>query len=331
MPPEMLRYGRMSSAVDMYSYGIMSKCYRFSFPVVCIQVMCSAICLFGSILAGVRLWTRVHRFQRAMQASSTPPSSRASCCVLIMMNCHQCRALMFSSGCVCICSAVWEAFTGQPAFRHLHYGEQQPGHRGTPHTGNPCVKNSERPAASTLSCWHRFWAACLACLSSCCPSPDSLWPCWHCNACCCAGQFFECIVLNDMRPNVPEDMPRDYSMLMLACWSTNPADRPTADRVLEVLQLMVQERQAVLAEAQHHGVWLQGEGQRDDTAVHPHPASEGSHAQGAHSAESAGSSGQGRGVGGGAGCRAPAGPGGLGVQGPLDGSSSGGSSLLLPV
>lgn len=137
-------------------------------------------------------------------------------------------------------------------------------------------------------------------------------------------------MLNDMRPNVPEDMPRDYSMLMLACWATNPADRPTADRVLEVLQLMVQERQALLAEAQHHGVWLQGEGQGDDMAVHPHPASEGSHAQGAHSAGSAGSARHGREVGGGAGCSAP-GPAGLGVQGALDGSSSGGSSLLLPV
>lgn len=82
------------------------------------------------------------------------------------MNRHQCRALMFSCVCVVcvrVCSAVWEAFTGQPAFRHLHYGEQ-PGHRGTPHTENPCVENSERPA-STPSCFHRFWAVCLACLS----------------------------------------------------------------------------------------------------------------------------------------------------------------------
>lgn len=46
-----------------------------------------------------------------------------------------------------------------------------------------------------------------------------------------------------MRPNVPEDMPRDYSLLMTSCWSTNPADRPSADRLLELLQLMLQERQ----------------------------------------------------------------------------------------
>lgn len=58
-----------------------------------------------------------------------------------------------------------------------------------------------------------------------------------------AGQFFECIVLKNMRPNVPEDMPRDYSLLMLSCWATNPTDRPTADRLLECLQMMLQERQ----------------------------------------------------------------------------------------
>lgn len=46
-----------------------------------------------------------------------------------------------------------------------------------------------------------------------------------------------------MRPNVPEDMPRDYSLLMLSCWATNPADRPTAERLLELLQMMLQERQ----------------------------------------------------------------------------------------
>lgn len=26
MPPELLRHGRMSAAVDIYSYGVMSKC-----------------------------------------------------------------------------------------------------------------------------------------------------------------------------------------------------------------------------------------------------------------------------------------------------------------
>jgi hypothetical protein len=171
-------------------------------------------------------------------------------------------------------------------------------------------------------------------------------------ACCCAGQFFECIVLNDMRPHVPEDMPRDYSMLMLACWSTNPADRPTADRVLEVLQLMVQERQAMLAEDNHQqlhaGLWLQGAGQCGDeeyqqVTIHPRPASEGLCVQGpaqppAVLAGSASSGGQGRGeVSGGAGSsssssRVQGGSAGLAPQGqPLEGSSSGGSSLLLPV
>jgi hypothetical protein len=54
-----------------------------------------------------------------------------------------------------------------------------------------------------------------------------------------------------MRPNVPEDMPRDYSLLMLSCWATSPADRPTADRLLELLQMMLQERQEPYDEYPH--------------------------------------------------------------------------------
>jgi hypothetical protein len=50
-------------------------------------------------------------------------------------------------------------------------------------------------------------------------------------------------VLKNMRPNVPEDMPRDFSLLMMSCWATNATDRPSADRLLECLQMMLQERQ----------------------------------------------------------------------------------------
>lgn len=49
-------------------------------------------------------------------------------------------------------------------------------------------------------------------------------------------------MLQNMRPNIPDDMPRDYSLLMLSCWATNPTDRPSAERLIELLQMMIQER-----------------------------------------------------------------------------------------
>eukprot|EP00878_Enallax_costatus_P018623 GHUV01019614.1.p1 GENE.GHUV01019614.1~~GHUV01019614.1.p1 ORF type:complete len:911 (+),score=211.03 GHUV01019614.1:148-2880(+) len=95
MPPELLRYGRMSAAADVYAFGVM----------------------------------------------------------------------------------LWEIFTGQPAFRKLHY-----------------------------------------------------------------GQFFETVVLRNLRPMIPAGMPADYQLLMEHCWATDPADRPSIDRVLECLRYMIHER-----------------------------------------------------------------------------------------
>lgn len=87
-----------------------------------------------------------------------------------------------------------------------------------------------------------------------------------------AGQFFECIVLKNMRPNVPEDMPRDYSLLMLSCWATNPADRPSADRLLDCISLMLQDRRDELGDE----CWSRGSSQHNSGcwAAHADAAAE---------------------------------------------------------
>jgi hypothetical protein len=41
-------------------------------------------------------------------------------------------------------------------------------------------------------------------------------------------------------------MPTDYQLLMRQCWSTDPAQRPSVDVVLQCLQLMIDERQQLL-------------------------------------------------------------------------------------
>ncbi|WIA16690.1 hypothetical protein OEZ85_013348 [Tetradesmus obliquus] len=60
------------------------------------------------------------------------------------------------------------------------------------------------------------------------------------------GQFFEYVVLRDLRPKVPPSMPEDYRLLMERCWSTNPADRPSSKMVCECLALMLTDRQQAL-------------------------------------------------------------------------------------
>lgn len=57
------------------------------------------------------------------------------------------------------------------------------------------------------------------------------------------GQFFETVVLNDLRPVIPQGMPADYQLLMQHCWATEPAARPSISRVLECLRYMISERQ----------------------------------------------------------------------------------------
>jgi len=163
MPPELLRHGRISSAVDIYSFGVM----------------------------------------------------------------------------------MWEVFTAQPAFRHLHYGE--PLHSVSlslhPARSAPCISHA-RLRQNRSTPWPGLIRTILACNSA--------------NRFFAAGQFFACIVLKNMRPNVPEDMPRDYSLLMTSCWSTNPADRPSANRLLELLQVMLQERQEMNEELLYGGSFDSG-------------------------------------------------------------------------
>lgn len=61
-------------------------------------------------------------------------------------------------------------------------------------------------------------------------------------------QFFETIVVNDLRPVVPPTMPQDYTTLMEHCWATDPTERPTTQQLIDCLQHMaVLRRQALVA------------------------------------------------------------------------------------
>lgn len=61
------------------------------------------------------------------------------------------------------------------------------------------------------------------------------------------GQFYESVVLADLRPVIPPGMPADLQILMEHCWSSDPAARPSIDRVLQCLEFMVSERQQLPA------------------------------------------------------------------------------------
>ncbi|KAF8061383.1 roco8 [Scenedesmus sp. PABB004] len=63
------------------------------------------------------------------------------------------------------------------------------------------------------------------------------------------GQYFEVVVLRNLRPLIPPGMPPDYQLLMEHCWATESANRPSIDRVLECLRFMVLERQGHAAGA----------------------------------------------------------------------------------
>lgn len=39
------------------------------------------------------------------------------------------------------------------------------------------------------------------------------------------GQFFEAIVVRNLRPMIPRGMSADYQLLMQSCWSASPTDR----------------------------------------------------------------------------------------------------------
>eukprot|EP00878_Enallax_costatus_P018455 GHUV01019427.1.p1 GENE.GHUV01019427.1~~GHUV01019427.1.p1 ORF type:complete len:578 (+),score=131.42 GHUV01019427.1:188-1921(+) len=57
------------------------------------------------------------------------------------------------------------------------------------------------------------------------------------------GQFFETVVLQNLRPIVPQSMPMDYQLLMKKCWAAEPTDRPTIKQVLACLDAMIKDRQ----------------------------------------------------------------------------------------
>jgi hypothetical protein len=39
------------------------------------------------------------------------------------------------------------------------------------------------------------------------------------------GQFFEAVVVRNLRPKIPCGMAADYQLLMQSCWSADPSDR----------------------------------------------------------------------------------------------------------
>lgn len=43
-------------------------------------------------------------------------------------------------------------------------------------------------------------------------------------------QFYETVVLRNLRPLVPQGMAADYSLLMQHCWASDPLQRPNVDR-----------------------------------------------------------------------------------------------------
>eukprot|EP00775_Hariotina_reticulata_P003316 gene3316-3593_t len=68
------------------------------------------------------------------------------------------------------------------------------------------------------------------------------------------GQFFETVVLRNLRPMIPQGMPADYQLLMEHCWATDPECRPSVDRLLECLRFMIRERQDSDEEASPSGL-----------------------------------------------------------------------------
>jgi hypothetical protein len=57
------------------------------------------------------------------------------------------------------------------------------------------------------------------------------------------GQFFETVVLRQVRPCVPTGMDPDYELLMRQCWAGEPTDRPSTSVLRQCLELMVADRE----------------------------------------------------------------------------------------
>jgi hypothetical protein len=51
-------------------------------------------------------------------------------------------------------------------------------------------------------------------------------------------------VFSGHKPEVPDDMPRDYRRLMEDCWAADPAVRPSFRTVLERLESMLADARA---------------------------------------------------------------------------------------
>ncbi|KAF8065521.1 STY13 [Scenedesmus sp. PABB004] len=61
------------------------------------------------------------------------------------------------------------------------------------------------------------------------------------------GQLLQTVVVDGLRPYVSSCIPDDYALLMCRCWAKSPAQRPSAEQLLECLQLMLDDREAALA------------------------------------------------------------------------------------
>eukprot|EP00775_Hariotina_reticulata_P003757 gene3757-4016_t len=72
--------------------------------------------------------------------------------------------------------------------------------------------------------------------------------------------FYETVVLRNVRPFLPPDMPEDYRFLMEHCWAANPVDRPPIGKLLQCLDILISHRQA---HAAAEDAKLMSEGQQD--------------------------------------------------------------------
>lgn len=75
------------------------------------------------------------------------------------------------------------------------------------------------------------------------PLPGAVWELWtglpafhglH------FGQICENVVVQGLRPEVPEGMPEDYSRLMQGCWQQEPQQRPSMAQVVQRLGEMLE-------------------------------------------------------------------------------------------
>ena len=59
------------------------------------------------------------------------------------------------------------------------------------------------------------------------------------------------LVTQGARPRIPEGTPADYRRLMVACWQTNPDERPSFSHIIDTLDGL----EASVPEFESDGAW----------------------------------------------------------------------------